>query len=61
MQMSSFSPAISVSGSGRLSPRESRSAAGRSIVLEGIAVQGRALRGRRRSALVLLLIAILAD
>jgi hypothetical protein len=61
MQTLSAFSTIPVSGSARPSPGAFRMLAGRSIVIEGIAVRDRALSVLRSSALVLLLIAILAD
>jgi hypothetical protein len=59
MQMRFASPTIPVSGTAQISTRALRTPAGRSIALEGIAVRASILL--RISALVLLLIAILAD
>ena len=61
MQMRSASPPILPSGTAPLSTGASRALVGRPIVREGIAVRGRVSSLLRISALVLLLIAILAD
>ena len=61
MQMRFAFPTTAASGTARNSTEASRTPVGRSIALEGIAVRGRVLNPLRISALVLLLIAILAD
>lgn len=61
MRMSFVFPTILRSDVARPLAREVQLSEGRSIAIEGIAVWGRARSVLRSSALVLLLIAILAD